>query len=129
MVTRSVLVRNILTLLDGNSSRKVSGVIAEFLLKNGRTNELQSILRDVSLARRESHNIVEVTAVSASPLLARHESEIRKNIKKLYPDARKVIINSKIDESLIGGIKLEFPDRQLDMSVESRITKLRELIS
>lgn len=128
MVQRSVVVNNIVNLLEGHSPRKVSKVVAEFLLKNGRTRELQSILRDVSLARAERKHVVEVTAVSATPILAKHESEIKKDVKKLHPDGKKVVVNNRIDESLIGGIKLEFPDKQLDVSVESRITKLRESI-
>lgn len=128
MVQRSVVVNNIVSMLPEHGSKKVSKVVAEFLLKNSRTRELQSIMRDVSLARVKKELVVEVTASSASPISASHEAQVRKTVKKVYPEAKKVIINNRIDESLIGGIKLEMPDKQLDMSVESKITKLRESI-
>lgn len=128
MVQRSVLANNILALLGEHSSKRVSGVVAEYLLKNGRTKQLQSILRDIALARSERQHIVEVTAVSSTPITPGHEAEVRQNIRQIYPRARQIIINNRIDESLIGGIKLELPDKQLDMSVESRITKLRKSI-
>lgn len=128
MVQRRVLVGNIVSMLDEHSSRKVSKLVAEFLLRNGRTRELQSILRDISLFRSQTKNIVEVTAISSTPISSGHQSEVKKNVKKLYPHAQKIIVNNRIDESLIGGVKLEFPDKQLDMSVESKITKLRESI-
>ncbi len=129
MVRRKVLVKNILGSLEDRNSRKVSKVVAEFLLRSKRTHELPSIMRDLKLARYEQDKTVEVTAASAAPLLAKHEAEVKKTLRQFYPDARKVIVTNKIDETLIGGIRLEFPDRQLDMSVEARITKLRGLIS
>jgi ATP synthase F1 delta subunit len=129
MVARQTLVKNIVDLLEQHNPEQVSKVVAEYLLKNNRTSELQSILRDVSIVRREDKKIVEVTAISAHALSEENYSEIKAKVNELYPDAREVTVNSRIDHSLIGGVRLEFPDSQLDMSVESRITRLRKLVS
>jgi ATP synthase F1 delta subunit len=127
--SRATLVKNIVDLLERHSSRKVSRAMAEYLLKNRRTSELQSILRDVSLARSRYKNIVEVSAITARPLAKNHESAVVSGVKRMYPKARKVIVNNKVDESLIGGVRLEFSDKQVDASVEGQVARLRELIS
>jgi F-type H+-transporting ATPase subunit O len=107
-------------------AKKFSREVAAYLLDENRTGELDSLARDL-IDYRAEHGIVEVTAVSAHKLTEAALKEVRQKVKQLYPKARQIIINQRLDESQIGGVRLEFPDRQLDLSLRAKINELKQL--
>lgn len=128
--SRSTVVANVVNMLDeGKGSKSVSKMIAKYLLQNGRISELPSLLRDLSLRNYQKNGIVEVTAISAYELSKTNCREITSYVKNIYPNAKKITVNQKIDSTLIGGVKLELPDKQVDFSIEARLNKLRKIIS
>jgi F0F1-type ATP synthase delta subunit len=127
-VTRTQLADAILDSLGTESSEQVAKDVAEYLLKNGKTAELSSLMRDVASERAERDGIVEVTATAAHPLDKAEEAEIERVVRLIYPNSRQVIINHRLDPSAVGGIRLNFAHKQLDMTVKSKLTRLRSLI-
>jgi F0F1-type ATP synthase delta subunit len=114
-------------LLKSTVSRKqLSDQIASYLLREGRVAELESLLRDI-VEFRAAHGIVEVTASSAIELSKQDKIDIENIAKQLYPDAKTVILNQQTDQSLIGGVKLEVVSHQLDVSIKSRLNRLKQL--
>lgn len=107
-------------------SKKTPKEIAAYLLETNRTNELDSLLRDIITLRAEL-GIVEVTAVSARELSPASTNEIKAEIKRVYPRASEIIVNERIDFNQIGGVRLEFPDRQLDLSVRGKLNQFKRL--
>lgn len=111
--------------LSGDSS-KFGDKIAAFLLSERRTGELESLLRDI-LQYRADHGIVEVIAVSAFPLSDQVKQDIKSQVRGVYPDAKQVIISHKLDGKVISGVRLEFANQQLDLSVRNKLNKLKQL--
>jgi F-type H+-transporting ATPase subunit O len=107
-------------------SKKFSREVASYLLSEKRTNEIDSLAREL-INYRAQKGLVEVTAVSAHPLSTAAVSEIKQKVKQLYPNARKITINQRLDEHQIGGVRLEFPDKQLDLSVRNKLNKFKQL--
>ena len=102
--------------------------IVSYLLAEGRTIELEPLLRDIS-DYRARHEIIELTAVSAHELSDKDRSDIKLYARSLYPSAKAIIMNLQQDPSLIGGVRLEIVDQQLDLSVRTQLNRMKRLTS
>ncbi len=114
------------SLVGGVSKSRFSKEIAAYLLDNGRTGELDSLLRDI-IAYRADRGIVEVTATSAYELSPAVQKDIKAQVKSLYPDSKHIIINQRRDQEVLGGVQLEIVDKQLDLSIRSKLNHFKEL--
>jgi len=112
--------------LGKESSKQLSYEVAAYLLSERRVNELDSILRDVQ-SDWAAAGFVEVIASSAHPLTDEIRSEITSQIKRLYPDAKQILITEQNDPEVIGGVKLSLANQQLDLSVEAKLNKFKQL--
>lgn len=107
-------------------TKKFVGEVASYLLSENRTGELDSLARDL-INYRAQNGIVEVTTVSAHQLSPAVLKDIKQQVKRLYPNARQIIVNQRLDDSQIGGVRLELPDKQLDLSVRGKINRFKQL--
>lgn len=114
------------TLRPDVSKQRLSQEIAAFLLDAGRTGELESLVRDL-IYYRARHGVVEIAAVSARKLSDTVLTDIHKQVQALFPDAKRVIITEELDPAVIGGVKLELVDRQLDLTVRSKLNHFKQL--
>ncbi len=112
--------------LKSGSSKKLSQEIAAYLLAEGRINELDSVLRDVQ-ADWAAAGFVEVIAASAHPLTTSTKADITKQVTKLCPAAKKIIVTEVHDPEVVGGVRLNLANQQLDLSVEAKLNKFRQL--
>jgi F0F1-type ATP synthase delta subunit len=112
--------------LDKGITQEYVREIAAYLLAEGRTGELNSLLRDVQAAWA-SKGYVEVLARSAHPLTADTKAEIAAQVQKLYPADAKVVVTEVADPSVVGGVQISVANRQLDLSVEAKLNKFKQL--
>jgi len=108
--------------------KKFAGEVASYLLANNRTGELDSLARDL-VSYRAENGVVEVTAVSAHKLTSAALKEVNQTVKQIYPEANRVIVNHRIDEEQVGGVRLEFPEQQLDLTVRGKLNQFKQLTS
>lgn len=113
------------TLRQGGS-KQLSRELAAYLLSERRTGELDSLLRDIQHDWAEAGH-VEVIATSAFPLTAEVRADITKRVKAAYPSAKEIIINEVRDPEVIGGVRLNLPDRQLDLSIRTKLNRFKQL--
>jgi len=114
------------TSLKDGISKKLGKEIAAYLLYENRTSDLDSILRDVRQNWADNGQ-VEVIAVSAFKLSEKVINDIKKQISKLYPNAKKIIVTEQHDPSVIAGVRLELANQQLDLTVLSKLNKFKQL--
>lgn len=112
--------------LKGGSDKKLAKEVAAYLLAERRTAELNSVLRDVQADWAEAGH-VEVIASSAHPLTPSVRTDIGKQVRKLYPDAKEIVVTDVIDPEVIGGVRLSLANQQLDLSVEAKLNKFKQL--
>lgn len=112
--------------LKSGANKPYINEVAAYLLSEQRVGELDSILRDVQ-AEWAAAGYVEVIASSAHPLTAALKNDITKQIKQLYPEAKKIIISEAHDPTVLGGVRLTLADKQLDLSVEAKLNKFKQL--
>lgn len=111
---------------DGGVQKKYAQEVAAYLLESGRVRELDSLLRDVSLDWAEQ-GYIEAIARSAYPISATVNSDIKAQVTKLFPKADKVVVTNVIDPSVIGGVQISIANQQLDLSVEAKLNKFKQL--
>lgn len=122
----AALARRSLRTSDGAEATKLAEEIAAYLLDARRTGELESLMRDI-LQYRADHGIVEVVAVSAFDLSTNVRKDIEAEVRRLYPDANEIIVSHRLDSTIISGVRLDFANQQLDLSVRSKLNKLKQL--
>jgi F0F1-type ATP synthase delta subunit len=100
--------------------------VAAFLLINGRTGELSSLIRDIQELRAK-RGYVEVIAASAHQLDEAAKQDITAEIRQLYPDAKNIRITEVRDPEILGGVKLITANQQLNASVRAKLDRFKQL--
>jgi len=111
--------------LKSGLSKKLAKEVASTLMVEHKTNDLQSLIRDVQ-ADWAAAGYVNVVVSSAHELSNSTQRYIRSLVKKLYPKAKQVILTSVYDPEVVGGVRLNFADQQLDVTIEAKLNKFRE---
>jgi F0F1-type ATP synthase delta subunit len=70
---------------------------------------------------------INATAISAHPINAGAKAKIRQTVATAYPKAKKIIIDEQHDPAVIAGVRIELADRQLDVSVATKLNKFKQL--
>lgn len=109
-------------LIAGDSTKVVMQQLAAYLLDTGRLREQELIIRDIE-RQLATRGVVLATAVSARTLSAQAKQALETLIKTEY-DAKQVALHEIIDESVIGGVRLDMPGKQLDATVKAKLEKL-----
>lgn len=112
--------------LKSGSSKKLNREIAAYLMSEDGVSELDSIMRDVQAYWAEAGH-VEVIARSAHAIPAATEAKIVKQVKSLYPQAKKIVVTSVLDPNVLGGVQLSLANQQLDLSVEAKLNRFKQL--
>jgi len=100
--------------------------VAAYLIDQNHVDQLDSVMRDV-LKYRAEHGHVEATVVSAFPLGAAERSAIMAELKAEYPKASSYTLNQRVDENVVGGIRMEMAGEQLDLTVRAKLNTLKRL--
>jgi F0F1-type ATP synthase delta subunit len=100
--------------------------IAAYLIAEQRVDGLDSIMRDV-MDDWSKAGYLEVLAYSAHPLTAELKSEITMRIKAVSPEASRIVITEQHDERVVGGVRLKLANRQLDLSIENKLNRFKQL--
>ncbi len=106
--------------------KKYIDSVASYLLETRRTGELDSILRDIT-ADWARVGYVEVIARTAHILTDATKQDIAAQVKKLYPQAEKVVVTEVADPAVIGGVRISVANQQLDLSVQGKLNKFKQL--
>lgn len=102
--------------------------IAAYLLDSGQVGQLDSLMRDIMNYRAE-HGVVEVQASSAHNLSSQDITDIKSLLKQEYPSAKKFTIDQALEPEVMGGVKLDLPGEQLDLTVRTKVNKFKRLTS
>lgn len=110
-------------LIEGASQKEVARRVAAYLIESHRTSELRVIVRDIA-ARLARHGHLVGTLTSAHDLQASTVKEIEAYAKE-KTGATAVSLDTVVDESVIGGVRLELPGYELDTTISHTLTKLK----
>lgn len=123
-LSRRSIARFVAEQLDaGVSSTSILKQVAAYLIETRRTDELDQIVRDIHYYLSE-RGIVAAKVSSAFQLEATTKKAIEQFIKT-ETKAKTVMMTEIVDRTLLGGVKIDIPDKQLDQTVLRTLTKLR----
>ena len=109
-------------LLGARVSRSVLNLVL-LLVQRCRFALVATISDEYDELVRRSRGIVGVTLTSASKLSSDELAALQSRIEQLA--SARVEMNTEIDPSLIGGLRVAIGDRQIDASVVTRLARLR----
>lgn len=113
--------------LSQGITKQLSSEVAAYLLAERRASELDSILRDVQADWADA-GYVEVIATSAHALSEAVKADITEQVAaRVCPDAKQIIITEVHDPAAIGGVRLTLANQQLDLSVQAKLNKFKQL--
>lgn len=104
---------------DTADHRQVAQDIAQYLVAERRTNELDTLLREVERLRFEREGIVEALATTARPL----SETVKQLIREAFGAKTRVV--EREDKNLVGGVYVQTLDKRLDLSVRGQLSKLK----
>lgn len=99
----------------------------ELLLKKDRESLLEDISRNFIELYNLHKGIIEVGVTSAKELEDAQLKALKKNIERTT--GKKVEFKTKVDEELIGGLKIRIEDTVVDGSVKFKLNQLKDRLT
>lgn len=110
-------------LSSGDSKKTVLQELAAYLIDSNRKKEATLIVRDIEAMLVDAGTAIG-TVISARPLNESARKTVEAFIKQQNAHVKTVVLREHIDETLIGGVRLELPGHQLDASVKAKLEQL-----
>lgn len=107
----------------GAAMKQVINQLAAYLVDTRRTSELELIVRDIQFYLSKE-GVVSGTVTSAHELNAATLKAIEVFTKD-RTGAKTVSLDTQVDASLLGGVKLEIPGHELDTTAARKLTILK----
>lgn len=109
-------------IISGADVGTITSQLAAFLIDSRRTGEADLIIRDIEYQLAE-RGLVLASVVSAYALSKATAQAITKMVKNTA-HAKTVELQQFIDPSVLGGVRIDIPGRQLDGTVSRRLSLL-----
>ncbi|KAL8161744.1 hypothetical protein V2J09_013233 [Rumex salicifolius] len=110
---------------------KFSDVTKNFLVvlaENGRLRHIDSIAKrfsDLTMAHKGELKAIVTTVI---PLPPQEEKELKETLQEILGKGKKVILEQKIDPSILGGLVVEFGQKVFDMSIKTRARQMERFL-
>jgi F-type H+-transporting ATPase subunit O len=124
LIPRDEKSKQIAALLAGSKVSSITVNLCTTLAGNARLNELNKVATTYAQLMKAKRGQVDATIISAEALTQKQSDQIAAAIKATNKDAKEVLISSKVDPAIIGGIQVQIGDQFLDLSVKSRIEEI-----
>ncbi|XP_037041454.1 ATP synthase subunit O, mitochondrial [Bradysia coprophila] len=110
-----------------NYSSATSNLLS-LLAENGRMKKLDGVIAAFKtiMAAHRGEVVCEVT--TAKPLEAGQKKSLEDALKKFIKSNETILLTSKVDPSIIGGMVVSIADKYVDMSIATKVKKYTDLI-
>ncbi len=105
--------------------RDTNGKIVNFLFRRRLLSETRDILERLDKIINYENRTVEAKVSTARKLRGKFKKELLSFLKKRYR-AKGVILAEKLDEELLGGVRVEVNDEVINLTVRNKINELQE---
>ncbi len=100
----------------------------DVVLENNRVDELSKILEKFGDIVSEQKGQVKAVITTAEGLTRTEVEQIQTGLKKMLSPGQSLVLEEKVDPSIISGIVVDIGDKHVDMSVLSRVRKLQQIV-
>ena len=117
-------------LLDEALQGRVHPYVLNFLkilCEKGTLRELPGCARAYRVRYNQAHGILEAVAVTAVPMTADQTARLHEKLEAVT--GKTIDLKTKVDASVLGGIRLDIEGTELDGTVKNRLAALRSSIA
>lgn len=123
-VSRRELARTITRqLLDGRDGQALMRQTAAYLIEHGMAAQAEMLIRDIAIELQQETGHVSGTIVSAFAPSSATLEQLKSYIKEAT-GAKSLEVSVVQDKTLLGGVVIQTPERQLDASVRRKLDQL-----
>lgn len=97
------------------------------LCREGLIRELMGCIEQFRSRFYKDQNIAEAVVTSAVPLNEKQIAALLKKLEKM--SGKTILLQQKVDAKVIGGLKVEVDGKQLDGTLENRISTVRRKVT
>jgi F0F1-type ATP synthase delta subunit len=102
-------------------------MVAAYLSDTGETINVEDLVRDIMQLRLQDGFVEAVVVMAHEPTNLVLE-DVKKLLKEHFPYAKKILLDVRIDESVVGGISIQLPQETLDLTVRAKLNRFKRLI-
>ena len=116
-------------ILDDSFRGKVEPYVLNFLkilTEKGYTRHFHDCVNAYRSRYNEDHGILPVTAVTAVALTAQQSARLTEKLSGIT--GKTIDLTNRIDEAVLGGIRLDYSGKRLDDTVSHRLDALKNLL-
>lgn len=115
-------------LIDQRSSEKnIASVVASYLIDTKKTQQLDSLMRDVMNAR-EMHGTYEINVISAHKLSSSQVDKVKAYVLEHFDGCKEIIVHQTVDPALLGGIRIESVNSLVNRSLRGELNYIKASI-
>lgn len=113
-------------LLAGHSAKAVAKSLAAQIVDSGNNIQPEFLLEDIAWELEDRQALAIGHVISATALTKELENALKAHLIKVTK-AKEVVIESNIDKSVIGGVRIETSGRVWDGTVLRALSELKEV--
>jgi len=114
--------------LAQTKASKLTSNLMGLLAENGRLANLEGIASAYFTIMSAHRGEVECEVVTAKPLDGPLQQELEGALKAFVKSGQSIIIKTRVDPSILGGMVVSIGDKYVDMSTAAKIKKYTDLI-
>ena len=100
--------------------------LLRLLIRNRRESYLDLIRDQFVKVRVEAEGLAKIDVATAKPLSKAEKTQLGDHLEAAL--GRRVLLDERVDESLIGGVRIEMDGRVIDGTLQARLGRLRALM-
>ncbi len=123
------IAESVYLLIKNKSTKDLEEIIEKIvsLDRNRISGNAEHLLNHLKKIIYKQEGILEANLFSATPVTAHQKKEIIGELKRRY-GATDVVLNELLDQSLLGGFKIEINNQIIDLTIRNKIIKLQEYL-
>ncbi|KAL3758838.1 hypothetical protein ACHAWU_001360 [Discostella pseudostelligera] len=123
LISRETKTKQVESLFKGKTTPVTLNLMTT-LAGNARLSSIGGITTNYIQLMKARRNEVEATIISSEPLGKAQLSAVSEAMKTQFVEGAKVVLTTKVDPSILGGLQIQIGDKFLDLSVGSRIEEV-----
>lgn len=99
----------------------------KIIIDKDRVSALEAVQKSCKALLNEKNNIIEGSAITAVPMSQEELKQLEAKLSSKYN--KNVTLENKIDKSILGGVLVRLGNEEIDGTVKTRLTKMKDQLS
>ncbi len=99
----------------------------KIIIDKDRVSALEAVQKSCKALLNEKNNIIEGSAITAVPMTQEELKQLEAKLSSKYN--KNVTLENKIDKSILGGVLVRLGNEEIDGTVKTRLTKMKDQLS